>query len=177
MNEELIKKMEISACPIRRVSVNLKGDQVERISFLMYYLGLDSIQEVYKYLVLQEYRKIKEDEIKYGSSTSSKQKKSLADKLVTMRGMNDEDLTKHIISLGYDKFQGEREIPPDNELGLPETNPKMMYDKIMTMTDGTRHWFQSTYYKNDPTKKVIYFVAMWSLEALIKELVKINKIK
>ena len=157
---------------IKRISINLEEVEVTRSEFLMKLFEISSIQNLIRNLILEGYKKEKNKQLLYGHATEKRV--TIADKLNSFLAMDDETLTNHVRSLGYELFTDARLSDP-NDMSVDRD---WIYDKIKTFPGGERDWVQYHYKDSSPNKKPYYDRPVnWGLEKLFKELLKLKLIK
>jgi len=150
----------------KSVRINLSAKDIESIELVMRNYSLNSIQDVFRFLATSEALKIKNKIIIYGKSTRLEKKQNIMDRLDELKNMDNKSLTEYIKTLGYEYFFEDRLYDP-----CDPSCTRMVHHEIIDGDNG-RTWYETKYEMNDPKKKIVESREVWSIDELLKELVK-----
>jgi hypothetical protein len=150
--------------------VRIKLSEVEResIAFLMKHLACATPQDLFRFLLVSARKEESDNRMRYGGervSAADKRKAKIEDvksSLDTLREMTDEDLTAHLVAIGY--------FTPDGPLD-PESvsSERIRADRIITL-EGKQYYYQ--YHFEPGNKKPVYERMVFDIDELIKDLQK-----
>ena len=86
--------------PFVSIRINFKREEMERITFLMKHNSEPTIHSLVRFLIADKYQKTKETQLKYGASIP---RETYADKIQTIKAMDDKEVTEYFYSLGIFK--------------------------------------------------------------------------